>query len=118
MTNPDVLNALAERVEGLSGPCRETDRAIERANPLCLDYGFDDSDRPTPAYTSDMNAAMGLVPNGWCYLDLRRFDDGSFACSMELIGIRVSEVEATSATPCLAMLGAALRAHAAMVEEG
>ena len=81
----EELNALADRVEGLTGPCRETDKAIyaaigncnhertkyyhiEDGNDFdggftCLDCGNDTyGAKQAPAYTASLDAAMALVP--------------------------------------------------------
>lgn len=60
------------------------------------------------------SAAMTLVPEGWGYIDFRRFDDGTVGCDMEVIGIVVDTIEACAATPALALCAASLRALAAM----
>ena len=44
----DTLTALAERVEGLTGPCRETDKAIALALGWTTEAPPRDSDRPMP----------------------------------------------------------------------
>lgn len=50
MTRAELI-ALAERVEGLEGPCRETDRAI----------GLAVSIQPAPAYTASLDAATTIT---------------------------------------------------------
>ena len=55
------LNALADRVEQLEGPCRETDAeiALTEIMPNWRRRGF------APHYTASLDAAMQLVPEGW-----------------------------------------------------
>ena len=57
----DLLK-LAERVEALDGPCRETDDLILAAlNPMSADHPGCN----TPYFTESLDAAMVLVPEGW-----------------------------------------------------
>lgn len=67
MTNRETLLALADRVEALSGPCRETDAAIHAALAAIADWeGFPDWIVPdnSPPYTGSIDSAMSL------YLDV------------------------------------------------
>lgn len=89
------MSDLIERLEGLTGPCRECDALIARSIGMCLhpnktksgaqsDTGFDCDDCGAdswgnkskdgfnrrlsdgcPAYTASIDAAMTLVPEGW-----------------------------------------------------
>jgi hypothetical protein len=82
MTSP-TLTDLAERVEKLTGPCRETDGLIfkaleQREEDMWTTFGDDEVwhrqdpqdhcafDAP-PAYTASLDAAMTLVPEGVWY---------------------------------------------------
>ena len=65
-----TLLELAAKVEGLSGPCREMDAAVDMAvNPDHRVMGDHIIDRmgfgkPLPQYTASLDAAMTLVPEG------------------------------------------------------
>jgi hypothetical protein len=86
MTKRDDLIALAERVEALEGPCRETDALVRLAvyapfdavmeqSPInglwCIYHGVDRVGRPRlwegpgrgAHYTASLDAAMTLVPD-------------------------------------------------------
>lgn len=83
MTRATLL-ALADRVEALTGPCRETDAEICRAigwrnrdgfwwEPAEVEiarkkrqsiYGFPSYGKSIPGYTASLDAAMTLVPDG------------------------------------------------------
>lgn len=73
--DPDKLLELAERVEAAEGPDRELDRAIapllgirvvDEGPPLGRCY-YDERGHgvPLPLFTSSLDAAMMLVPEGW-----------------------------------------------------
>lgn len=123
MTN---LIALAEKVESLTGPCRETDREIELAFPYAdashLKFGL-------PQYTGSLDAAMTLVPEGWriysADFSVRNrsrwmiegtktkwaTDEGGDPCAGD-----DWYASGVAATPALALTAAALRSHAAQKE--
>jgi hypothetical protein len=62
MADARVLRDLAEEVEGLDGPNRETEKRIWRAlNPHA--YGF--SANQAEAYTGSVDAAMTMKPPRW-----------------------------------------------------
>lgn len=90
------LLELVEWVEGLSGPCRETDaeiaialfdggadhlddpRDVTRARKVLVSHGATSGDfevvgfsgiglRSAPSFTASLDAAMTLVPEGWCF---------------------------------------------------
>ncbi|MES2173894.1 MAG: hypothetical protein V4523_08090 [Pseudomonadota bacterium] len=80
MADRDALLALAERVEGLSGPDRETDERIadalfERSHfgqiadappgTGCLFWWQDGHQQSALRYTASIDAAMTLVPESW-----------------------------------------------------
>lgn len=91
MTDTDLI-ALESKVEGLAGPCRETDAEImvvrgyvmhEGTRSIGLTYGKawdrhpfkewvrgDDvvPDHAVPEFTASLDAAMTLVPEGWGWL--------------------------------------------------
>lgn len=62
MADAQALRDLAQEVEGLDGPSRETEKRIWRAlNPHA--YGF--SANQAEAYTGSIDAAAGLMPERW-----------------------------------------------------
>ena len=71
-TTAAELIALAERVEGLTGPCRETDDEIAKALGHCVLWfrGFLGSTSTARPFTASLDAALGLVPEGWTYVSL------------------------------------------------
>lgn len=69
MNKAEILG-LAARVEALEGPDREVDCLIKQAVGDPWDYAADwgprDNCKPVgKPYTSSIDAAMGLVPEGW-----------------------------------------------------
>lgn len=90
MTAAELI-ALAERVEALTGPCRETDRAIRDALGLPNDYSADwgARGREVPAaypYTASLDEAMSLVPRGWIVSLCRDFNsEGEYWARATLI---------------------------------
>lgn len=127
MTAAELI-ALAERVERLQGPCRETDAKIAEAIGLCIGRcGGHPQDGRLPHFTSSLDAAMSLVPERW-----RNWSSDSSVKGWTrwmLAGPRnrwiVSETgereagndwyqQGIARTPALALTAAALRARAAM----
>jgi len=126
MTNRETLRSLAEQVEALSGPCRETDSLIsvavkpENNARVCdmfddgrlfvLEGGDDDrhfdSLRPIPAYTRALDDAMSLA-NGFGG-QVTFFKDGT--AKAFLWQPYPMAIEAKAATPALALTAASLRA--------
>lgn len=102
----DDLLRLAERVEAAEGPDRELDREI----CLALRSGRWISPGAVPAYTSSLDAAMTLVPEGcgiaifWFSLD--RIAEAQVGGDRKMKG----------ATTALALTAAALRARASSSE--
>lgn len=131
------LIALAEKVESLTGPCRETDGLIARAagfevlphpqtaDPMYRHYGGMLMN-PVPAFTASLDAAMTLVPEG-LRLMLSEWDDEAHlrakgawqsvlskpGCDASFDAMRGYRCD-HAATPALALTAAALRARAAM----
>ena len=134
MTSPAEL---ADRVEGLDGPCRETDAMIDFAigNDRSFPYGmtsgpgyyFNHGDIASksvgqglanvahwfgvPKYTTSLDAAMTLVPEGW---NINLFASADCA-DVQLDDDRISPMrhpatKGKAATPALALCAAALRA--------
>lgn len=115
MTDSKSLLALVERVEALTGPCRETDAEVHAF------YGYGDKSRvwyhSAPAYTDSLDAAITLVPDRWrmrqMHFNAPCVDDRKW--HLNLRGGRVGQNCAVGrgATPALALTAAALRTLAA-----
>jgi hypothetical protein len=115
------LLALAERVEALTGPCRETDAHISL---VAINNGktgsFANADKWIEAalqfhwsvahYTASLDAAMTLVPEGW-HTYFASEDRHSLRWSWALRGGYGVTVASPAATPALALTAAALRAR-------
>ena len=77
----ETLLALADRVEKLSGPCRETDAAIWNACEAWLT-----SDHLCPHFTRSIDAAMTLVPEGsWDHMEVYRPDFQTLGWTVHLL---------------------------------
>jgi len=139
MTSPDkaTLLALADRIEKLTGPDREVDRDILRAtsdkvvantvgegspiraSELPDDRWYDAIWAQVPCFTSSLDAAMTLVPEGTTIIRfhlvpaVKGYDDTSPFWSVD-IGTCVPDlVGGTGATKAAALTAASLRALAA-----
>jgi len=131
MTDAATLRALIERVEQATGADRELDGAIEKmltpdlaARPWrYLGHGrWNDDSEPNganlvaaPRYTSSLDAAASLVPEGWqwaCGKD--RPENGGAWADVQPNAVGVTKRRA--ATPALALTAAALRARLAEME--
>jgi hypothetical protein len=103
----EELIALAERVEALSGPDREVDRAIVesvRGKPkLGFQHGRIDH------YTASLDAAMSLVPDGYDWIV--GHTNAGLTVYAECGGTG-GDFTRFAATPALALTAAALRARA------
>jgi hypothetical protein len=122
---PTDLIALAERVEGLQGPDREVDADIALATGWTHRSGANwhlvvPWERPD--YTTSLDAAMTLVPEGWRLLQLDVDDVGR--CHWMLKGPMLKDAlgrdyewaivsGAHGSLPALALTAACLRARAA-----
>ena len=122
------LLALADRVEKLTGPDRETDWRIQEALGIGKWPAIDiwppfmkgsKVDKSIPAYTASIDAAMTLVPAEAAHHFVeqqkvfRRSADYSWA-RLSLVfddGFSVGD-EGRAATPALALTSASLRARA------
>jgi len=110
MTNRETLRSLADVCEALSGPCRETDRAIQTA----ID-GYEHADHlSNRPYTGSIDAAMSLVPERW---EWQLWHGGvvSLKPDVAFISLREGadrrfEFRTDAATPALALTAASLRA--------
>jgi hypothetical protein len=106
----DELQALAARVEALTGPCRETDSEIAGTESSTVQWHGDDE---TPAFTASLDAAMSLVGTGPRRIEFGTYGDGScwayFYTENDVTG--ESEGAPNEAS---AVTAAALRARAAM----
>lgn len=116
MTNAETLLSLAERVEAASGADRELDGAIhivlygEPGDKI--DWSFAALVSP---YTASLDAAMSLVPEGYD-LTIDRRQGYSEAAVYADWNMR-ADGQAKATTPALALLAAALRAHAPQSQE-
>jgi hypothetical protein len=126
------LEELAERVEKLTGPCREADEDIARAvgyvpargSNVEIAYGhfYVDADGDyigaPPKFTASLDAAMTLVPEGWFLADLGLWRSGAptrtWAATLKL-DPQCDERVHTSNKPsaAIALCTVALRARAA-----
>lgn len=132
---------LAERIEALEGPCRETDAEIYSAlfpekvpSPIVQSgYGWrfdgqgwwcetgEDARAPRnsiypPDYTASLDAAMTLVPEGlrWCVDDIGKPQGvHSFIEDIADFSDDAACYKANASTPALALCAAALRAQEA-----
>ncbi len=108
MTAAELI-ALAERVEGLTGPCRETDGEIE----WLLQLAPCDISGP---FTASLDAALGLVPEGHYWALLMHGEEDGFQATCTPLHAGLDWRRA--ATPALALTAAALRARAAEIADG
>ena len=98
------MTELARRCEEAEGPDRNLDAMIHFAIKNGIGCGMA---QDAPAYTSSLDAAMTLVPDGWTLFHL----DGPFnngPCHATVANGDFAEGEAE--TPALALCAAALRA--------
>jgi hypothetical protein len=140
MTDCATLLALADRCEQAAGPDKELDRCIREALGFCThrkatrytyqsDSGFECDDcgidlygkRSWPSYTSDLNAAVALVPTEpprnlrigkWWWMMETWSDYCRASVNYENGDSAILEESAEAATPALALCAAALRARA------
>tara|TARA_Y100001933_G_scaffold90783_1_gene91760 strand:- start:1586 stop:1996 length:411 start_codon:yes stop_codon:yes gene_type:complete len=127
---------LAERIEALEGPCREMDREIFKAVGAPLPkaaFGMDIELQPDPNsasgfvmpvgelqvryecphYTTSLDAAMTLVPEGWGWFKLRTSTGQVWVEVEREDGTGMIAFSVHAATPALALCAAALRAQEA-----
>lgn len=124
----DALLALAERVEGLAGPCRKTCCSLENI----LGLARFEMDAPSPVgggwldrrveprpYTASLDAAMTLVPDEafWRVGHDGEGPDPSLFRAQALLPERGVNIACVGLTSAIALTAAALRAHAAMEGE-
>lgn len=118
-------NTIADRVEASAGPSRELDEAIIDHFGWRNDFGFPLPPNfvGVPIYTSSLDAAMSLVPEGWSFSvgDLRGYDPPMWRAhlrdhrteSLSKDGHSVVWVKGnTIHGPALALTASALRARA------
>lgn len=145
MTTPTILIELAERVEAATGPDRELDIEIgfqlasrERLwalsgmnaqRPLFSDDDLWRQVRRCPTeyglghcYTSSLDSAMTLVPEGWRLYMLSSSDQAKIWSANLWVMASGEEVDSVpagrAATPALALTAACLRALALSEEKG
>ena len=109
----NAVTTLAERVEASAGSDRELDREIKEALEIGKPWT-----RSTPEaaqvwalhYTSSIDAALTLVPEGWCF----RIEGGPAFGGLASVGDGhpLAGQTVSAATPALALCAAALRAIA------
>jgi hypothetical protein len=112
-----ALSALADKIEALDGPCRETDLLIatitRKPQPSDKFFGKRQAKR-APRYTASIDAGITLVPEG-CIWNLGGSPKGGFA-SAGLFGAMIQQghdqIHAEAQTPAPALCAAALRAQA------
>ena len=107
MVDKAELLALAERVEGLSGPSPKLDVEI-----WLTSVG---RDVPMSHFTASLDAAMGLVPEGWwlfhIYVSPEEMPGDRFKASV-YNDQSIYAASGRASTPALALTAAALRARA------
>lgn len=125
-----MLLELAAKCEAASGPSREIDLALDlKARPQqwsvsAVEHGldcplswFDASE--LPEYTTSLDAASKLVPQGWDWCAGTERNAGGGHAYLRHVQIRTKEAEADATTPALALCAAALKALARTeMEEG
>jgi hypothetical protein len=135
MTKASALTALADRVEGASGPDRELDDAIYTAivggclhTPVVKMVEVEPGERepmtvcnkcfttavgvPRHCYTTSLDAALTLVPEGWFpWVGKNRGSTPEWSSDIRAPTGGYG-VEADAATSALALTAAALRARA------
>jgi hypothetical protein len=133
VTDPAKLIELAERVEALTGPCRETDAEVAilsgwatswdgvpyRKHPYLPGVFIDDTAagclRDCPGFTAALDAAMTLLPEKHGPVDLTFQGSGqAFIHGLGPCDDYMGTCE-YAATPALALTAACLRAMAGRV---
>ena len=116
----DSLEQLAQRVEALTGPCRETDALVEASLGIVPDgsvrckggWIIDGSAVASPKYTASLDAAMTLVPEGWSWdISTRPDSSGGVVYLHSPDRTKWRDTGGFAATPELALCAAALRAR-------
>ena len=117
MATPEALNALADRVER-EEPSFELDSTIyEDALPVEEKRRIVD----LPAYTTSLDAALTLVPEGCGVVAAWSANGAMFqVCSMPLGAVEGQRwfQQCKAQTPAAALTAAALRARAALLTDG
>lgn len=109
MDSSEELAALAERVESLSGP--DMDMVIESEIDRLIAASHT-GPRTVPIYTSNLNWALTLVPEGYEWQVGFTTHDFRGTASIWQGVEGDGEWSAAAATPALALCAAALRARA------
>lgn len=128
-----TLSDLIERLEKATGPDREMDEDIVRAlYPDCIIqiYVVGDEDKTVfhaeplvpnksyvPLYTSSIDAALTLVPEGYGWSLYGGFSPNRPCACLSDTGRSDDLVDAFGATPAIAICIASLKARAAIKEE-
>jgi hypothetical protein len=136
----DELLRLAERCEAATGPDREINRMIfatvkpdefadpkEAAQYASPDYRGNNADwyylstLGLPRYTTSLDAAMSLVPEGWRPIINMASEEGAALADLWALpesSPKPTRKHAKAATPALALCAAALRSRAHRMGEG
>ncbi len=131
-----MLTELANRVERLSEPSREVDAEIALSCGVVSEregntfyghkdyscmvlerdyYDIEGSAPELPAYTTSLDAAMTLVPEGLRFeVTTTGYKPGATVCGNTLTGVHEGSY---AATPALALTAAALRGRASLLSE-
>jgi len=125
MTKADELNALADRVER-EDESRKLDDAIwetiEGRPSYILGHPFKNGNPPRrtrlpiPAYTTSLDAAVTLVPEGW-HVDVhdwRWSEEPCWAVAIQRVSGTYTSISVKAKTEAMARVSAALRARAAL----
>jgi hypothetical protein len=111
MTDAATLRALIERVEQATGADRRLDGDIETA----LGWPFAPWTGDARPFTSSLDAAASLVPDGWSWSVDTHNKAGPIAICEPARGVFC---RSEASTPALALTAAALRARLAEMEAG
>ena len=118
MTNKQTLLDLADKVERLDGPCREADAEVWGAvgwNKL-----FANTNPPPSFFTSSIDAAVSLVPDGSYLRNMSMTGNGTSDGEVWRVSVNVEKPRSIhngdSPRLCNAIVAAALRARAAECE--
>ena len=115
-----MTNTLADRLEQAEKPCRDLDAEIAVAANFCqlrgntlykwCEGGSTNEQYRPPHFTSSLDAAMTLVPEGddWLRKDFRTMSVVRFVDDLKMWG---EHIDGTGTTPALALSAAAIRAR-------
>lgn len=111
-----TLLDLAARCESATGPDREIDRDILHClwNGPARELWMHCAGKSPPFFTTSIDAALMLVPEGWAWMAGCAAGETFFATlsPTDESGIEADMIDTNAATPALALCAAALRARA------